>query len=224
MLLGLLVLIIYSNTFNASFHLDDFQNITKKTQLHLKNLYPETIYHAIFESQAGNKKVFYRPVSCLSIALNWYFGKDDVTGYHVVNIAVHILTAFFLYLTLLSLFITPNLRGKYSGNEHFIAILATVLWAANPIQTQAVTYIVQRMASMAAMFYIIGIYFYLKARTNNLQKKKILFFSAVFISFLLAVGSKENAVMLPVSLFFLEIIFFRDMSDSKTIRDRKSVV
>ena len=57
-----------------------------------------------------------------------------------------------LFLTILALFESPALRGKYKGSEYFIALLSAVLWAVNPIQTQAVTYIVQRMASMAAMF------------------------------------------------------------------------
>lgn len=216
LLLLLLCLVCYSNTFNVSFHFDDLHNITQNTKLHIDNLYPGTIYDALF-GDSGKKK-FYRPVSNLSIALNWYFGKTDVTGYHIVNLGIHILTAFFLYLTMVNLFSSPNLAGRFRGDEYFIAILAATLWAVNPIQTQAVTYIVQRMAAMTALFYIMGIYFYVKARICHHRHKKIriLFFSGVLISFFLAIGSKENAILLPLSLFLLEVIFFKKTSDPQT--------
>ncbi|EMS80851.1 tetratricopeptide repeat protein [Desulfotignum phosphitoxidans] len=214
-LLSILVLIIYCNTFNAPFHLDDFHNIVDNTRLHVDNLYPGTILEAILENPE-KKKLFYRPISNLSIAINWYFGQTNVTGYHIVNIGFHILTAFFLYLSIINLFNTPNLAGRYRGDGYFIAVLAACLWAVNPIQTQAVTYIVQRMAAMAAMFYVMGIYFYIKFRLCESFKRRIYFFSGILFSFLLAVGSKENAIMLPVSLLLLEVVFFRDMSDYET--------
>jgi tetratricopeptide (TPR) repeat protein len=93
--------------------------------------------------------------------------------------------------------------------------------AVNPIQTQAVTYIVQRMASMAALFYILGICFYIKARICNSLRKKIILIIGVLVAYLLAVGSKENAMMLPASVLLMEIIFFQDLSD---IRIRKKVI
>jgi len=47
---------------------------------------------------------------------------------------------------------TPNLINRYNKEDaYFISLLSAILWAVNPIQIQAVTYIVQRMASMAAM-------------------------------------------------------------------------
>jgi Tfp pilus assembly protein PilF len=208
--LSLLIFLIYSNTFNASFHLDDFHSIVQNTKLQIDNLYPRTIFDAV----TGNKP-FFRPVSNLSIALNWYFGKDDVTGYHYVNLTVHILTTFFLFLTIINLFNSPNLVGKYKKNKFFIAVLATTLWAINPIQTQAITYIVQRMAALAAMFYVMGLYCYIKARISNSVKDRFFWLLGLLISFLMAVGSKENAIMLPISLLILEMIFFQDMSNSK---------
>ena len=160
----------------------------------------------------------YRPVACLTFALNWYFGKDNVTGYHAVNIIIHILTAFFLYLTILKLFKSPNLKDKFKGNEHFIALLTAVLWAVNPIQTQAVTYIVQRMTSLAAMFYILGIYFYINTRVTDSLKRRIIFIIGCILSFILAIGSKENAAMLPLALLLLEIVFFQDLGIKRTRR------
>ena len=84
-----------------------------------------------------------RPVAMLSFAFNWYVGSDNVVGYHIVNLSIHLLTAFFLYLTIFNLLNAPNLKSIYQKSACFIALLAAVLWAIHPIQTQAVTYIVQ---------------------------------------------------------------------------------
>jgi hypothetical protein len=55
--------------------------------------------------------------------------------------------------------------------------MATALWALHPIQTQAVTYIVQRMAVLAAFFYLAGIFYYLKGRTarDQLEENSLFF-------------------------------------------------
>jgi len=218
-LLFLLILPIYSNTFHASWHFDDKPNIINNYYLHLKDLQPESLTRTLYSNPRNPWNIsekMYRPVACLTFALNWYFGKDNVTGYHAVNIIIHILSAFFLYLTILNLFSSPNLKDKYDGNEHFIALLAAVLWAVNPIQTQAVTYIVQRMAILATTFYILGIYFFIKARLSDSLSNRIFFIAGCILSFLLAIGSKENAAMLPLALILVEIIFFQDLDTQKT--------
>jgi protein O-mannosyl-transferase len=207
-----LILIIYSNVLKVPFHFDDYHNITQNFKLQIDNLHPKTIYEAVFEN-SGKGGLFYRPVANLSIAVNWYFGKSNVTGYHIFNISIHILTAFFLFLTCVNLLKTPNLYRQYNENTYFIAVLAACLWALNPIQTQAVTYIVQRMAAMAAMFYIMGIFCYLKARFGDSWTKRLLWSLGVMISFLLAVGSKENAIMFPMSLLLVEMVFFQNMAN-----------
>ena len=220
-LLSILVLLTYSNTFQASWHLDDYVNINNNPKIRIHNLQPATLYQTFFASRDGGLylgKKLYRPAACLTLALNWYFGRDNVFGYHVVNITIHLITACLLFLTILHLFYTPNLRGKYGGSEYFVAFLAASLWAVNPIQTQAVTYIVQRMAAMAAMFYLLSLYFYLRGRLCNCRKHQILLYLCCGISYLLAIGSKENAVILPLALIVLEIIFFQDLIRPKTRR------
>jgi tetratricopeptide (TPR) repeat protein len=220
-LLFFLVFLIYGNTFQASWHLDDYHNIINNPRLKIENLQPQSIvqtFYASFDRGQYSKSKIYRPVVCLTFALNWYFGQSNPVGYHLVNLAVHFMTAFLLFLTIFSLFESPNLRGKYKGSEYFIALLAAVLWVINPIQTQAVTYIVQRMASMAAMFYIAGIYFYLKARMDDSRSARILLYLGCCLAFIFALGSKENAVLLPISLILVEFIFFQDLSRPYTRR------
>ncbi|MCI5129430.1 MAG: hypothetical protein D3907_13260, partial [Candidatus Electrothrix sp. AUS3] len=154
-----LILLVYSNTFQSSWQFDDEPNILLNKNLHITELTAEQVNRAMRAypfSPKSNK--LYRPLPCLTLGLNWYFGQNNVFGYHVVNLVIHILTAWFLFLTLRLLL---HIYYREKENSHLIytaALLGALFWALAPIQTQAVTYIVQRMASMAAMFGIASIY------------------------------------------------------------------
>ena len=158
------------------------------------------------------------PLAFLSFALNGFFHYTDVTGYHVVNIIIHVITAFLLFVTVMKLFSTPHIAGISRGDVHFIALATALLWAVNPIQTQAVTYIVQRMASMAAMFYLLAVYFYLAARLKKRIDARMGYFTLCGLSYAFAIFSKENAALLPIALLFIEFIFFRDIRDLRVKR------
>ena len=209
-LLLVFVALPYLNSLNCSWHLDDINNIVFNTPIHLEKLSLPAIRDTLFAHPTIPGTALYRPVSCLSFALNWFWGRDNVLGYHVVNIAIHLATALFLYLTILLLLRSPVLNNRYKPNERFIAAFATLLWAVNPVQTQAVTYIVQRMASLSAMFFIISVWCYLKARSSqDFSQKTLWFFLCSFLAYVLAVGAKENAAILPLSLFLIELFFLR---------------
>jgi Tfp pilus assembly protein PilF len=214
-LLFILILFSYSNSFRASWHFDDIPIIINNPVLKIKNLQPETLTKTAFanpnQSQLSEKRI-YRPISCLTLALNWYVGRYNVFGYHLINIIIHCLTAGMLFMTLMNLFNTPKLRDKYTGREYFIALLAASLWAINPIHTQAISYIVQRMAALAAMFYLVSIYLYLKARMTRSKRNRIFLLAGCFLSYFFALGSKENSVTLPLALILVEVIFFQDFN------------
>ena len=155
----------------------------------------------------------YRPVARLSLALNYYFGGLNVSGYHLANTIIHLVASVFLFLFIYHTLNLPSLKAKYATKSYAVALLATILWAINSVQTQAVTYIVQRMASLAGMFYIISMYYYLKTRTETITGRKPLFFILCFVSFLRAFGSKENAVMLPMSLLLYEMLIIQEETE-----------
>ena len=219
--IAILILSIYGNSFNSSWHFDDEPNITDNPNLHLKEITLENIKRTIF-SDRNNPHVLYRPIACLSFGLNHYFGGLDAFGYHLVNIFIHLISSIFLFLFIYHTLNLPSLKTKYTTHSYSIALLSTILWAINPIQTQAVTYIVQRMASMAGMFYIMSMYFYLKARTTGTRNKKAISFIVCFVSFVMAFGSKENAAMLPLSIFLYEILLLQEIT-VKNIRKNLNI-
>jgi tetratricopeptide (TPR) repeat protein len=215
LLLSILIFLLYSNTLTADWHFDDYHNILHNENVRIESLNKDTLTKIFLPSSIANNSL-YRPVSYFSFASNWYFNQTNVKGYHITNIAIHIFVCFFLFLSIFALFKTPNISGYSQNSVYFIAFLATVLWAIHPIQTQAVTYIVQRMASLASLFYIIAMFSYLKARLANSRQRMFVFLTLCGLSFIAAVGSKPNAMLMPLSLLLLEFIFFQDISKKKT--------
>lgn len=207
--LFLLVLLAYSNTFHASWHFDDYPNITQSSRIHVKDLNLDLFRNL---SDAGFHGQFSRPVSRFSFAMNWYFGGDDVTGYHIVNFSLHFLTALILFFTVIRLGESPNLQAAGRKPWSTAALLASALWAVHPIQTQAVTYIVQRMSILAALFYILALFLYLRGRLCGFPRERNLHFIGCLLCYVLAVGSKENAITLPFALLLIEGLFFQDLS------------
>jgi len=217
--LCILIFLIYSNSFHASWQMDDYPNITFNSRLHITHLEYDTVLRSFFANPRISKfKELYRPVACLTFGLNWLLGGNEVFGFHLVNISIHILTAILLYLTILALCSSPRLVNRYRDRTHVIALLAALFWAIHPIQTQAVTYIVQRMAALAGLFYLLSIYFYVQARLNDIPPRRGLLFAACIISYFLALGSKENAAILPLALILVEVIFFQHPELPRTNR------
>ena len=218
LLILITIIAAYSNTFQASWHFDDYQTIVNNPYIHLENLKPNSLYHTFFASPDGGKysgKKLYRPIPNLSFALNWYFGGDSVFGYHITNIAIHFLTAILIFFIILSILDLPKFSDRFRGNSQVIALLSTLLWALHPIQTQAVTYIVQRMAALAAMFSALSLLLYIKGRCTGKQHSQIFLFIGSAVSFLFALASKENTVVFPAAIILAEIIFFQDLSENR---------
>jgi protein O-mannosyl-transferase len=201
---------IYSNSLSAIWTLDDVPNILQNQRIQIEDLRMESIFRSFFLSPAleqGEDPGVSRPVAQLSFALNWFMGKDSPIGYRVVNITIHFITAFLLFLSVRGLLRTPAMGDELHRPES-IALLSALIWAVNPIQSQAVVYIVQRMASLACLFYLLAMWCYVRGRLA-LSGRRWRWFVATGISFALAVGSKENALMLPAALVLLEVTFFQ---------------
>lgn len=206
-LLLFISIVPYLGSTNHSWHLDDPPNILYNNALHISDLHPSTLIQTFF-AYPGEPGKFFRPVANLSFAGNWFFGQDKTSGYHLVNIIIHCFTTIALYLSSLLLLRSPALAARHYKHPASIALLAASFWALAPIHTQAVTYIVQRMAQLATFFSVTAILFFLLARLTTIKKKRFLFFTCSLCCTLLALGSKENSILLLPSLLLIELIFF----------------
>jgi len=204
LLLPLLILITYSHTLHSPFVFDDIANISANPAAQATDLSFANMRKAAVDSPIST-----RPVSYITFAVNYFFHQHEVYGYRLVNLIIHMLNGLLLYLFLMNTFKLPVLRGRIK-HPFWVAYIATLIWVIHPLQVQSVTYIVQRMNSLATLFYMLAFLCYIKARLSS-SKKRWLCAAASFISGLLALGSKEIAVTLPFFILLYEWMFFQDM-------------
>ena len=217
----IILLAIYSNSFNSEWHFDDLSNIVDNTYIQIKSFSWPDIKHCIYGMEQTSLS---RPLSYLSFALNYKFGGMDVLGYHVVNFIIHYLAAVFLFLFIYNTLKLPRLQDEYENISYPVALLATFFWAINPVWVTSVTYIVQRMASMAGLFYIASMYFYLKARTSSRFIHSFTFFTISLFSGLASVLTKENAAMLPVSIFLFDLFLIEGINRQNVFKYAKIAI
>ncbi len=196
LLLLALGLIIYSNALTGPLVFDDHGTIESQRTIALRG----------FRHFSGT-----RYLTDLTFALNYATGGFNTTGYHLVNIIIHISNAFFVYLLVLLAFKTPALRDR-KADGNFIAATSSLLFLTHPIQTEAVTYISQRYASLAAFLYILSIMLYLKARLALDAKEPTAKGWALYAGCVIATAAaqitKEICFTLPVIIALFEFTFF----------------
>ncbi|MBI5788347.1 MAG: tetratricopeptide repeat protein [Candidatus Schekmanbacteria bacterium] len=181
-----LIFLSYYPVLHAPFVFDDIPNIEENRILHLTEFSSDAILRMLPVLKT-------RPLGMFSFAINHYFGGLDTYGYHLTNIIIHILAAFALF----SLIQTLLINTAYQNQSIPIAAFTALLFAAHPVQTQAVSYIIQRLASLAALFYFLALWAYLKGR--SLENVKWYILCAFFALCSLAV--KEISATLPVFIF-----------------------
>lgn len=196
--------VIYSPALKGPFVFDDIPNIKLNPSVHMEELGTQAFWDAALKSPARN-----RIVSNLSFAFNYYFVGLDSTKFRIVNIIIHIAAGFFLFVLIKETLNTPSLAVTYS-KKWTMPLIASLLWFVHPIQTQSVAYIVQRMNSLSAMFYILSLLGFAKGRIAKGKYLKSIWFFMSIAAGVLALCSKEIAATLPLLIFLYEWYFFRD--------------
>ncbi|MBU1711251.1 MAG: tetratricopeptide repeat protein [Proteobacteria bacterium] len=215
--ISLLVLFLYSPALNGPFVLDDDSQIVSNPYIRITGISFENLTKAVLKSPLPK-----RPVANISFALDYYFHQYRTFGYHLFNVMIHLATGFVLYL-LFKITLQRASKSEESDRQFFMPLIAVALWLIHPLQTQSATYIVQRMNSLGALFFITSLLFYIHARLAPQNRRRIILLSLSLISALLAFGSKENTAMLPVFIFLYEWFFFQD-ADKKFLVSRQGVL
>lgn len=215
--LSLLVFMIYHPGASGPYMLDDFVNLKRNTALKMESLSIPSLRNAIFSIDAGP---LYRPVSMLSFALNYYFA-GNIDGYPIklLNIVIHIITAwgvFLLSLMLLRRLGTADERGDNSGGSvkwaGIAAVFIAALWLLHPLHVSTVLYTVQRMTALSALFSFYAAIAYVKGRNDLIGGRPAGLWwvlGAVGVGGAFAALSKENGILLPLLLLAIEAAFFR---------------
>jgi tetratricopeptide (TPR) repeat protein len=202
-----LVILLYANSLNGDFVFDDQHNIKDNPYIRVAHLDPAAILDAGLDSPHPN-----RPIAYISFALNYYFHKYNTFGYRLINVLIHIVTGIFIYHLIKMTLCLPVLEGRYRHTQK-IALFVALIWLVHPLATQSVAYVVQRMNSMAAMFYVMSLLLYIKGRLAVSRRgKRWALFALSAISGLMALGCKENAVSLPAFIVLYEWYFLQDLN------------
>ena len=208
-LISAIAAIVYSNSFDCSFHFDDQPAIVENYAIHRFDL------KEIFSTSN-------RPILDITLAVNYYFGKLNVFGYHLVNLLLHISNGIMLYFIIFQTANLPSMKEKYGQRAYRIALYASLIFIAHPIQTQAVTYIISRSSVLATTFYLLTLVLFIKALRSTLFAPRSLLLAGAFFSSCLAMGTKPIVATLPLMLLIYDFYFISD-GDWKILKGRYKV-
>ena len=206
LLLVLVPCLVFSNTLNNSYHLDDFGRIAENPEidqvfpLHRHFLDPRT-------SSSIPTIVQYRPLLPLSLSINAALGEavglERLTAFHIGNILIHVLSSLLLY------FLLRELLAHWSGAHLLIrrqgeaAFIAALLFALHPVSGVPVNYLAARDLLLMQFFLLACLLTYLRMRR---QGESIFGWAAVLLLLALSLLSKTNAVAAPLVVLFFELL------------------
>jgi len=187
----------YANSFHGPFIFDD-QAIYNNP--HVRRLWP--IWEAMTappETTAAG-----RPVLSLTLALNYAISGLGVWSYHVFNLVVHILAAMVLFGIVRRTLLSERLRERFGKASATLALICALLWLLHPLQTQAVTYVIQRAESLMGLFYLLTLYCAIRSFTSA---HKRWWCAAAIVSCALGMGTKEVMATAPLMVLLYDRLF-----------------
>lgn len=207
-------ILVYANSLDVPFAFDDEFGIVTNPVVKDFSYFRDA-------AKVENVKVYYegyksfsaffkgRWVGYFTFALNYRLNGLHVQGYHAVNIAVHIINALLVYWLVLLTFRTPFMRERSEPESgRAPALFVALFFVCHPLQTQAVTYIVQRFTSLAALFYLLSLALYIRGRLEGEGIRRYGLYAVALVSSVLAMKTKELAFTLPLVVALYEFLFF----------------
>lgn len=196
LIIGLTV-VAYANTFRVPFLFDDEPSILDNSTLRRASewFFPPTHWGI---TVAG------RPVLNASLGLNYFISESHPWSYHAFNLVIHIVAALALFGLARRTLSWPSVPERLRGSANEIAAALALLWAAHPLQTESVTYVIQRAESLMGMFFLLSVYGATRALGSTRPIGWQIFSVAACA---LAMGTKEVAVSIPALVLLYDRAF-----------------
>ena len=185
-------LLAYANSMSGVFLFDDTPNIERNE--HIRQLWP-----SVYLSHPGP-----RSLGMYTFAINYAIHGLDVWGYHVVNLAIHLSSGLLLFGVVRRTLRRDNLASRYGEAADGIAFAVALLWVVHPLQTQAVTYIVQRLESLMGLCYLGTLYCFIRAIDS---RRSWPWYAASVLCVGLGAGVKEVIVTAPIVMVWYDRAF-----------------
>lgn len=214
----LAALVAYRPGLNGPFVFDDGINVVNNQHLRLSEFSRNSLNEVVFSISNGQ---FRRPLAMLSFAFDFYLDRNKAEPFlsaftfKVTNLVIHLLNGiavYFLTYLLVALYRERRQAELSPVYPAWLALAVSAAWLLHPLNLTSVLYVVQRMASLAALFSFTGLSVYLlgRARLDNGQRggrAAILVCLLIFAP--LALFSKENGILLPFLMLVVEVFLFR---------------
>ncbi|MCG8407148.1 MAG: tetratricopeptide repeat protein [Phycisphaerales bacterium] len=184
-------LVVYLNSFDGQFIFDDYR-IIESTRI--KDL------SRLSEILSGS-----RPIAYLSFAVNHAVGAGDVRGYHAVNLMIHVLSGLVLFGIIRRTLLCDRFQDRYAGAATQLALVCSMIWVVHPLQTQSVTYIIQRCESMMGLFYLCTLYCVIRGTETSAYRRH--WYVGAVVSCALGMGCKAVMVTAPVAVLLYDRTF-----------------
>ncbi len=207
-------IIAYANSFDCSFHFDD------------GNVFHSSVTEGSATIGQWMRLFPNRPVGILTFFVNFQLHGLDVWGYHLVNLIIHLTNAFLVWwLTWLTLS-TPVMKDTaISRHKAMMAFLTGLLFATHPLATQSVTYIVQRFASLATLFYLLSLALFVKGKLwQGVNTIRSFLFGGSIICAVLGVLTKEMVFTLPFAIILYHGCFLKTGPWKLAIKDKDLII
>jgi tetratricopeptide (TPR) repeat protein len=196
---------------------DDYNCLVKNPAIKNFDCFPDT--RKAFEfaiDQDIKNNIVLRPAAYFTFAVNYALHGLDLFGYHLVNLLLHLGCGMLMYYFFVQLMLTPEIRDEEinravtsTDDASYLPLFAALLFVCHPIQTQAVTYIVQRFVPLATFFYLAALVLYLEFRRTSKPMSRVWMYLFSLTAAVLAMESKEIAFTLPVIIALVEFLFFQ---------------
>ncbi|MFT5169698.1 MAG: tetratricopeptide (TPR) repeat protein [Candidatus Omnitrophota bacterium] len=200
--------LIYSNSMHGQFQFDDMGYVARNDAIRdIKDI--GAIWNALNHPT--------RFLGFISFAINFHFHHNEVYGYHMTNMIIHLIGSGMVLWFVRLLFRTPRVESlngvskEVYDNRYWICSFIALLFVAHPMATQAVSYIAQRLASMATLFYVTSLCFYLKGRLakDKVIVKRLWLFGFGFFA-LCGMFTKQITFTIPFMVILLELYFLNN--------------
>jgi len=191
-------LLAYAGSFAGPFLFDDQNAVVKNTTI--RTLTPLSVPL----SPPRDTPVAGRPVINLTFAANYAIGGLDVTGYHVVNLAVHLLTALLLFGVVRRTLRLPSMPDDVSRHASGVALTCALVWELHPLNSEAVNYVAQRTESVMGLCYVLTLYAAIRAAAHPQRWGWRL---GAIATCAIGMASKESMVTAPVMVLLYDRVF-----------------
>lgn len=187
----------YANSFSGPFVLDDRVSIVENAQIRDVWKLDQVLFPRRELPTAG------RPLVNFSFAVNYALGGLDVGGYHLVNLAFHLICGLLVFGIVRRTLELPALKGRFGRASLNLGFAAALLWTLHPLNTEAVDYLTQRTELMMALFYLLTLYAGIRALWSRPRTWR----AVAVLSCGAGMLCKESMVTAPVVVVLYDVVF-----------------